>query len=80
LIKVNDNTKLLEDVVQLHSDEAAKWNFAPRTDWTAMNDTEHFVQFYEADGFLLNSLSGFIGMAINSGDAALVVATKAHRV
>jgi hypothetical protein len=37
------------------------------------------VQFYEADGFLLNSLSGFIGTAINSGDAALVVATKAHR-
>jgi signal transduction histidine kinase/ActR/RegA family two-component response regulator len=44
-----------------------------------MSDTEHFVQFYEADGFLLNSLRGFIGNAINSGDAALVVATQAHR-
>ena len=44
-----------------------------------MGDTDHFVQFYEADGFLLNSLSGFIGKAIQSGDGAIVVATEAHR-
>ena len=44
-----------------------------------MGPTDHFVQFYEADGFLLNSLSGFIGKAIKSGDGALVVATQAHR-
>jgi signal transduction histidine kinase/CheY-like chemotaxis protein len=44
-----------------------------------MGDHEHFVQFYEADGFLLNSLGGFIGNAITSGDAAIVVATQEHR-
>jgi signal transduction histidine kinase/ActR/RegA family two-component response regulator len=44
-----------------------------------MGDTEHFVQFYEADGFLLNSLSGFIGRAIHADDGAVVVATEAHR-
>jgi signal transduction histidine kinase len=44
-----------------------------------MSDTDHFVQFYETDGFLLNSLSGFIGAAINSGDGAIVLATKEHR-
>lgn len=75
---MNTNPKHLDDV-RLESDDVAKWNFAPRTDWAAMNDSEHFVQFYEADGFLLNSLGGFIGTAINSGDAALVVATQAHR-
>lgn len=69
----------MDDVIQLNADDIAKWNFAPRGDWSAMNDTEHFVQFYEADGFLLNSLSGFIGSAINSGDSAVVVATKSHR-
>lgn len=77
--KVNNDTNFPADATQRHSDDAGKWNFAPRTDWTAMNDTEHFVQFYEADGFLLNSLGGFIGTAINSGEAALVVATQAHR-
>jgi signal transduction histidine kinase len=44
-----------------------------------MGDAEHFVQFYEADGFLLNSLGGFIGNAITAGDAAIVVATQEHR-
>jgi signal transduction histidine kinase/ActR/RegA family two-component response regulator len=64
---------------QLKTREAVNWNYAPRADWAHMGDTEHFVQFYEADGFLLNSLSGFIGNAISSGDGAIVVATRAHR-
>jgi len=54
-------------------------NFAPLSDWSDMGEDEHFVQFYESDGFLLNSLSGFIGSAINSGVPAVVVATKPHR-
>ncbi len=69
----------MDDLIQLNETDIAKWNFAPPADWSEMGDTEHFVQFYEADGFLLNSLSGFIGTAINSGDGAVVVATKAHR-
>ncbi|MEK6279853.1 MAG: ATP-binding protein [Acidobacteriota bacterium] len=78
-MKPNHNDNSIDDVIQLNSDDIAKWNFAPRADWSEMSDTEHFVQFYEADGFLLNSLSGFVGTAINSGDAAIVVATKSHR-
>ena len=78
LINPNNNPVSLSDVVQNHPDEIT-WDFAPRTDWSAMGETEHFVQFYEADGFLLNSLSGFIGNALNSGDGAIVVGTKAHR-
>ena len=54
-------------------------HLAPRSDWSETSDDDHFVQFYESDGFLLNSLSGFIGSAINSGVPAVVVATKAHR-
>jgi PAS domain S-box-containing protein len=40
---------------------------------------EHFVQFYRTDAFLLDSLSTFITMGLNSGDACIVVATQAHR-
>ena len=68
-----------QEVVSLNMADVAKCNDAPRVDWTEMGDTDHFVQFYEADGFLLNSLSGFIGKAIQSGDGAIVVATEAHR-
>ena len=53
--------------------------FAPRTDWSVMGETEHFVQFYEADAFLLNSLAEYIGAAIKAGEGAIVVATEAHR-
>jgi signal transduction histidine kinase/ActR/RegA family two-component response regulator len=68
-----------QEVVSLNMADVAKCNHAPRVDWTEMGDTDHFVQFYEADGFLLNSLSGFIGKAIQSGAGAVVVATEAHR-
>ena len=52
---------------------------APPSDWSNMSEDDHFVQFYESDGFLLNSLTGFIGTAIHKGVPAVVVATKAHR-
>ncbi len=79
MIKVNTTGNLPHEVIQLATNEIAQWNFAPSSDWTAMSDTDHFVQFYETDGFLLNSLSGFIGAAINSGDGAIVLATEEHR-
>lgn len=69
----------VDNLVKLDLAEVATWNYAPRSAWDEMGDVEHFVQFYEADGFLLNSLSGFIGKAITSGDAAIVVATQQHR-
>jgi len=76
--KSNGNANLSE-AVHPNTADVAKWNYAPRSDWAEMGHGEHFVQFYEADGFLLNSLSGFIGKAINAGDGAVVVATKARR-
>ena len=42
-------------------------------------DSPHTVQLYAADAFLLESLSRFIGSALASGDAAVVIATAAHR-
>lgn len=74
----SENTPLLPELIQNNPEDLA-FNFAPHADWSAMGNTDHFVQFYEADGFLLNSLSGFIGNALKAGDAAIVVATKAHR-
>jgi signal transduction histidine kinase/ActR/RegA family two-component response regulator len=42
-------------------------------------EPEHFVQFYESDTFLLDSLIGFIGAGLSENDACIVVATKPHR-
>jgi signal transduction histidine kinase/ActR/RegA family two-component response regulator len=44
-----------------------------------MINREHFVQFYETDLFLVNSVSGFIGSGLSAGDGCIVVATEEHR-
>jgi signal transduction histidine kinase len=44
-----------------------------------MGPSDHFVQFYETDSFLLNSLTGFFGTGLDIGDACIVVADHEHR-
>jgi len=39
----------------------------------------HSVQFYESDAFLLDEVSHFVGSALEEGNVALVIATRAHR-
>src|SRR6266446_2178428 len=42
-------------------------------------DSPHTVQFYSEAAFLVDALTQFIGVALASGDAAVVIATEAHR-
>ncbi|PYX87500.1 MAG: hypothetical protein DMG67_19200 [Acidobacteria bacterium] len=42
-------------------------------------DSPHSVQFYSDEKFLIESLAPFIGNALVAGDAAIVIATDAHR-
>jgi hypothetical protein len=48
--------------------------------WAEMSACEHFVQIYEADDAFLDTLAGFIGGGLKQGDAAVVIATPAHRL
>src|ERR1700722_11680856 len=47
-----------------------------RTEETAHS---HLVQFYETDEFLVDTVSEFVGASLRDGDAAIVIATPAHR-
>ncbi|MDP8927956.1 MAG: MEDS domain-containing protein [Actinomycetota bacterium] len=40
---------------------------------------DHLVEFYESDGFLVDSVVQFLAPALGAGEAAIVVATRAHR-
>ena len=42
-------------------------------------ETEHFVQFYESDDYLLSSLSSYIATGLVSGEIAIIIATEQHR-
>jgi PAS domain S-box-containing protein len=52
---------------------------APQIDWSTTGDTEHFIQFYEHDEYLIHSVSAFVAAALNNGDCAVVIATSDHR-
>lgn len=47
--------------------------------WQETGSDDHFVQFYDADNFLLDAVVGFIADALRSGGAGIVVATPPHR-
>jgi signal transduction histidine kinase len=53
--------------------------FAPIAQWGEAGHLAHTAQFYASDTFLLDALSRFVGTALVTGDAAVVIATKAHR-
>jgi signal transduction histidine kinase len=52
---------------------------APFAQSDTLGHLAHTVQFYGEDTFLLDELGRFIGTALGAGDAAVVIATKAHR-
>jgi signal transduction histidine kinase len=52
---------------------------SPKGSWSRHGDHQHGVQFYSQDKFLLEELSEYVGNALRSGGAAIVVATDAHR-
>jgi len=47
--------------------------------WRDTDHKAHIVQFYERDDFLISEVARFIGTALGSGDASIVIATKTHR-
>src|SRR5262245_15692955 len=42
---------------------------APYLNWSEIGPREHFVQFYEDQSFLVDSVSGFIGSSLTAGDS-----------
>jgi signal transduction histidine kinase len=53
--------------------------FAPAACWAETGERDHFVQFYESDEFLLDSLSGYVREGLETGDACVIVATRERR-
>jgi hypothetical protein len=46
--------------------------------WGEIAPYEHIAQFYEHEGVLLDTLVGFIGGGLKSGESAIVIATPDH--
>jgi hypothetical protein len=48
--------------------------------WRDIGEHEHFVQFYDEDAGLVESVAGFLGGGLLVGAACVVIATREHRV
>ncbi len=51
---------------------------APNLTAQTLPERAHAVQFYEDEAFLLETVGEFIGSALRSGSAGIVIATRAH--
>ena len=74
----NNHTATLEVLQPIIGDRSL--HLTSQSDWSMPRDSEHIVQFYETDTFLLHTLSDYVETGLAAGVACLVVATKAHRV
>ncbi|MDT5123451.1 MAG: hypothetical protein QOC96_2933 [Acidobacteriota bacterium] len=79
LVKVINNDSPVGEIASLNTGNIAACEFAPLTDWSGMSEHDHFVQFYETDTSLLDSLSDYIGTGLRAGDGCIVVTREAHR-
>lgn len=50
----------------------------PVTDWSDVGGGQHFVQFYENDGFIIEALAGYVLNGLEWGQTSVVVATTEH--
>ena len=55
-----------------HDGQPSPIHLAPLTDWSAMGKSEHFVQFYEEDRFLVQSVAAFISAGFREGLRKLI--------
>jgi hypothetical protein len=46
--------------------------------WGEIAPCDHFLQIYESENVLLDTLAGFVGGGLQSGESAVVIATEAH--
>src|SRR5687767_5755258 len=54
--------------------------FAPeQISWEDLGRCDHFVQFYESEPSLQQSVARFVCAGFPNGEVAVIIATKAHR-
>jgi MEDS: MEthanogen/methylotroph, DcmR Sensory domain len=52
---------------------------AGHENWLELDRSPHAIHFYSGNEFLLDSLSRFVGSALESGDSSIVIATQEHQ-
>ena len=56
-----------------------KRSTAPKVDWSAIAEREHFVQFYERKSGLVSAVAAYAAEALKNQEAVLIIAKPEHR-
>src|SRR5688500_17344241 len=48
--------------------------------WRGAGVSDHFVQFYRTDDYLIECVAGYAADGIWNGERVLIIATPAHRI
>jgi PAS domain S-box-containing protein len=78
LSKTEHNNNSAFEFLHPAKDRLDSNDLAPFTDGGTIAEPQHFVQFYETDDFLLDSLSDYINAGLSAGEVCIVVATDEH--
>ncbi|HEU5381106.1 MAG TPA: PAS domain S-box protein [Ktedonobacteraceae bacterium] len=62
-----------------NSDNFLDQGIAPYRLESNVGSSDHLVQFYETDEFLLETVSSYIGSGLGAGNSCVIIATPAHR-
>lgn len=73
------NNKAARASLPAHRDDRHLQEEMLHTPWAPLHESEHVVQFYETDDFLIHALSEFIGTGLATDACCIVVATPLHR-
>jgi signal transduction histidine kinase/CheY-like chemotaxis protein len=76
---IKNKSKSVNRLTQPKAINVATHTLASGSNVNNTDKSEHFVQFYETDAFLLNSLTDFVRAGLGAGNAVIVVGTKARR-
>lgn len=78
LSKTHQNDSSSLEILHHTKNPPDAYEIAPNPHWSANAEPEHYVQFYETDAFLLDSLSAYIHAGLSAGEVCVVVATREH--
>ena len=78
MVNSRQNFDLNGDIVTAGHTDMVNKRMTPNADWSNMTRTDHFVQFYEKEDHIINSVAEYVSHGIKVGETCIVAAPSDH--
>jgi hypothetical protein len=72
------NLSLSDSGFQVEAGSRRSKYSAPKSYWSDVKESQHFVQFYKSDAYLVTSVAEYVLEGLKNGDTCIVAATQKH--